>query len=41
VFKEKTFRFKDEATGVHYDKARPCKNYCFELIMSLQYATLP
>ena len=31
----KTFRSKDEATGVHYDKARPCKNCCFELIMSI------
>jgi hypothetical protein len=31
VFKEKTFRSKDEATSVHYDKARPCENGCFEL----------
>jgi hypothetical protein len=35
LFKEKTFRFKEEATGVHYDKAQPCGNYCFEFIMNI------
>jgi hypothetical protein len=30
-----TFRSKDKATDVHYDKARPGKNCCFELIMSI------
>jgi hypothetical protein len=33
----KIFCAKDEATGVCCDEARPCKNCCFELIMSLQY----
>ena len=34
------FRSKDDATGVHYDKARPCETCRFELIMSLENEVL-
>jgi hypothetical protein len=31
----KTFRSKDKATGIQYDKSRPCNNCCFELVISI------
>lgn len=36
----KKFRSKDEAIGVHYDKARSGKNYFFEVVMSIKSETL-
>lgn len=38
--KGKAFRSKDEATGMHYDKAKPYEKCCFELIMRLQNEVL-
>lgn len=29
----KPFTFKDEATGVHYDKVKPCKNCYFNILL--------
>jgi hypothetical protein len=31
----KTFKFKVEGTGMHYNKTRPCENCWFELIMRI------